>query len=268
MGRLVVELLRTEWDELDAFGSSLTDSEWDVLTECPGWTVRDNFSHIIGLERGLLGDAPPELAPADRPHVKNAVGEFNEAWVDARRGNDGPTMLAEFREVTARRLKTLEELSDEAWEKVSPTPAGPAPYHEFMSIRLMDCWVHEQDMRRAVGRPGHLRGPVPEHVIERFVAPMGYVVGKKAGAAEGQSVVFELSGSIAKTIGVTVVDGRAQVGEAIAEPTTILAMDTETWWCLCLGRWSPTETLASGKIGVHGDADLGQRVVANLAFMI
>jgi hypothetical protein len=29
-----------------------------------------------------------------------------------------------------------------------------------MHIRIFDCWVHEQDMRRATGRPGHLTGPV------------------------------------------------------------------------------------------------------------
>ena len=44
------------------------------------------------------------------------------------------------------------------------TPAGPDTYGRFMRVRIFDCWMHEQDIRRAVGRPGHVEGPAVDRV--------------------------------------------------------------------------------------------------------
>ena len=52
-------------------------------TDCPGWTVRDQVSHLIGIERILLGDPSPP-APDPLPgHVSGEVAAMNEASIDA-----------------------------------------------------------------------------------------------------------------------------------------------------------------------------------------
>jgi hypothetical protein len=58
-------------------------------TDLLGWTVKDQLSHLIGIDRILLGDpAPPELT--DRPaNVKNDFGARNESWVQAQWGVPG-----------------------------------------------------------------------------------------------------------------------------------------------------------------------------------
>ncbi len=265
----MVDLLRTEWSTLAEVGDSLSDDDWDRGTDLPGWTVRDNLSHIIGTELQLLGESPAPL-PGDPPaHVKNPIGEMNEAWIQERRGRSGAAVLAEFKDVTARRLAALDGFTDAQWDQEMPGPTGIVPYSEFINIRVMDSWVHEQDIRRAVGRPGNISGPVADHSLARYEPAMGFVVGKKAGAAEGQSVVFDLTGVQGRTIAVQVVDGRAQVsGDPPSEPTVKLTMDAETWWCLSLGRWDGESVLAQGKVAIDGDQDLGSAVVTNLAFMI
>ncbi|MGH2755904.1 MAG: maleylpyruvate isomerase N-terminal domain-containing protein, partial [Actinomycetota bacterium] len=40
------EDLRAEHDELDRSLASLTDREWDEPTPAPGWSVRDQISHL------------------------------------------------------------------------------------------------------------------------------------------------------------------------------------------------------------------------------
>jgi uncharacterized protein (TIGR03083 family) len=265
----VVDLLRTEWNALAELGDSLSQADWDRDTDLPGWTVRDNLSHIIGTELQLLGESPPPLEGDAPAHVKNPIGQMNEAWIQQRRGRPGAEVLAEFKEVTARRLTEMESFTDEQWNQEMPGPTGIVPYSEFMNIRVMDSWVHDQDIRRAVGKPGNTTGPVADHSLARYEPAMGFVVGKKAGATEGQSVVFDLTGPQGRTIAVTVVDGRAQVsGDAPAEPTVTLTMDAETWWCLSLGRWDGESVLAEGKVAIDGDQDLGRTVLTNLAFMI
>ncbi|HSL56639.1 MAG TPA: maleylpyruvate isomerase family mycothiol-dependent enzyme, partial [Acidimicrobiales bacterium] len=180
----IIQQLEHEWRTVDELCASLTDDEWDTPTDLPGWTVRDNVAHMIGTERMLAGDpAPAATAPGE--HVRNPIGEANEAWVAHYRDRPGAEVLEEFRQVTAARLATLRAMSPDDWAKEGFTPEGPGPYAKFMAIRVFDCWEHEQDIRRAVGRPGHLEGPIAEMAIDKVVASAGYVVGKKAGAPEG-----------------------------------------------------------------------------------
>ena len=68
-------------------------------------------------------------------------------------------MLADLREVIAERRAALAGMDQAAFDAESFTPAGPDTYGRFMRIRVMDMWMHEQDIREAVGRPGHERGP-------------------------------------------------------------------------------------------------------------
>ena len=99
---------------------------------------------------------------------------------------------------------------------------GEAPFREFLAVRVFDSWIHEQDMRRALDRPGHLAGPVVDLSMGRMTKAMPFVVGKKVGAPDGTSVVFVVTStdpaSPTRTIPV-VVDGRASVvDEAPADP--------------------------------------------------
>ena len=74
----------------------LAAAQWERSTDCPGWTVKDQLAHLASIERMLLGDeAPPPLD--EKPgHVRNAIGEINEAWIDHYRTAGGPDVLAGF----------------------------------------------------------------------------------------------------------------------------------------------------------------------------
>src|SRR5262249_46338074 len=55
-----ITLLDSVWSDIADLCDGLSDAQWDTLTECPGWTVKDNVAHMIGTERMLAGDqAPP-----------------------------------------------------------------------------------------------------------------------------------------------------------------------------------------------------------------
>jgi uncharacterized protein (TIGR03083 family) len=262
----VVGLLAEEWQQLLALGAELAAEEWDLPSECPGWTVRDLVSHMVGTERSLMGEAAPPPPPAG-PHVRNALGAGNEAWVAARRSRTGDEVLAEFLEVTGRRLRQLRELQPEDFDRAGPSPIGTVAYREFMSVRVMDCWVHEQDMRVATGRPGHRLGPVADLAFDRLASAMPFVVAKKAGAPEGASVCFELCDVPGRRVEVAVRNGRG-VRQRVDDPTSTLVMDSELFWRLCCGRVTGEAALDAGLVIVHGDAELAGGVARNMAFMI
>jgi uncharacterized protein (TIGR03083 family) len=140
---------------------------------------------------------------------------------------------------------------------------------DFLHIRIFDCWVHEQDIRRAVGRPGNLEGPVARHSVGRITSAMPFVVGKKAQAPPGTTVVFEITGPAGDTLPIGVEGTRARRLDALpATPTVRLTMDVETFNCLGCGRWEPDTVLASGKVRINGNRALGETIVRQMNFMI
>src|SRR5580658_3168156 len=103
-GRAATVALRETWDALAAVIYELSDNEWALPTECPGWDVKDQVSHLIGIERSLMGDPAPAWDGPLGPHVKNDFGALNESWIAVRRPFPGATVRQEFVEVAATRL--------------------------------------------------------------------------------------------------------------------------------------------------------------------
>jgi len=134
-----------------------------------------------------------------------------------------------------------------------------------MEIRVFDCWVHEQDIRRAVGRVGHLDGRVAELAMGRITGALGFVVGKRVAPGDGVSVVVELGPPLGTTLAVEVTGGRAGAVAPPAEPTVRIRSDGEAWLCLGTGRWTAAEALARGRVTLAGDEALGRRIVEQLA---
>ena len=61
-----ISLLATCWSSIRELCAPLSPAEWDMATDCPGWSVRDNVSHLIAIERRLLG-LPADPALIDYP---------------------------------------------------------------------------------------------------------------------------------------------------------------------------------------------------------
>jgi uncharacterized protein (TIGR03083 family) len=263
----LIESLATVWASITDVCNGRSAAAWDTATECPGWTVKDNVAHMIGTERMLLGEQP-EASTTDAAHIRNDIGRMNEQWVAMCRERPGGDVLAAFVDVTQRRLAALRAMTTEEWDKEGFTPEGPGPYRQFMAIRVFDCWFHEQDIREALGQPGDLDGPVAKLSIERIARGLPYVVGKKAGAPQGTTVVFDVTGSTPTTVPIGV-DGRAAVLEqAPADPTVRLTMDSRTYARLAGGRWRGQPVLDDHLVTIEGDRELGERIVRDMAFTI
>ena len=56
----LVHLLDMVWASLGSLGDELSEQEWKLPTEVPGWSVQDNLAHITGIESSLLGRAAPK----------------------------------------------------------------------------------------------------------------------------------------------------------------------------------------------------------------
>lgn len=261
----LVAALEDQFDALLELGRDLTEEQWSTPSEVPGWDVKDNFSHVIGTELMLLGRPDEKVDVADAAHVKNDIGSFNEVAIETRRGRSGKEVLAEFALVAGERKAALAEMTEADFDAESFTPAGQDTYGRFMQIRVFDCWIHEQDCRGPLGLPGHESGPAAEVMVDEMTTAMGFVVGKKAGATEGQSVRLRLTGATERTIDVRV-DGRATVVSDLDEPTTTITIPMPLWVRFAAGRRAGDPDHAD--VTIDGDQTLGRSVIENAAYTI
>ena len=264
----VVEALAEQFGAFGGLLAELDDADWSRPTACPGWDVHAQVAHVIGTESMLAGiEAPPSPeAGSPAPHVRNQIGELNEVWVRALRPLAPAEMQARLERLLSERLEALRAMDQDAWDREGFTPAGPDSYGRFMRLRVFDIWLHEQDIRDAVGRPGHDAGPAVELAFDELCSALGYVVGKKAAAPAGTTVTFSLTGPVTRDVHLEVTD-RARPVERLDGPATVtLRMPSGTFARLCGGRVTPAEV--ADRVEVVGDTELGRQILDRLAFVI
>lgn len=276
----VIDLLRHTWASVADVCGSLTSDEWRAPTACPGWDVRAQVAHLIGTESMLAGRPTPAFDGPYGDYVHNEIAKFNEAWIASFAEVSDADLLAAFAAISAERIAALSSLGPEDWEASGPTLIGEAPYRRFMEIRVFDSWAHEQDIRFATDRPGHQSGPAVERCVDEAIGALGFVVGKRARAPEGSLVRFSLAGfpsdgspaapsavpAPPRDVDVMVADRARIVPSGSAPPWVTVHSDPVTFVRLGCGRIGGPACLADGTVTLSGDTDLGERVIANLAF--
>ena len=192
--------------------------------------------------------------------MKNELGRANEAAVDARRPRPGAQVLGEFRQVTGERLAQLRALTTRDLAAPAATPAGPGTMADLLTLQVMASWMHEQDIRRATGRPGHSDGPAADEAVGYFTRFLPYVVGKRATAPDGSKVVFGIGGR--DPVAVQVAGGRGSLAADPDGATVSLVIPVTTFAALAGGRSDVPDD-----VDISGDRRLGRRVLASMRLM-
>ncbi|MGP4109541.1 maleylpyruvate isomerase family mycothiol-dependent enzyme [Streptomyces sp. 4N509B] len=248
--------------------SSLVDGEWNRPTECPGWSVRDVVSHVIGVECEALGDPRPiHTLPRDLFHVTNEAKRYMEVQVDVRRHHTSPEMTSELEYTIIRRSRQLRNERRKPEDIVSHPIFGKLSVLDFLRLRVFDVWTHEQDIRRAVGQPGNLDSPAAHIARDVMLARLPKVVAKDAKAPRRSAVVFDVSGPVEFLRTVRVDDeGRGTVdGSPSLGPLVTFTTDWETYARLACGRVRPTAKKVADRLRVEGEQDLADRILASFA---
>jgi len=238
------------------------EKEWATPTDLAGWDVRACAAHTAHLE-GILAGSPEEAADIGQPpHVTGLMGMYTEIGVVNRRDASADSLINEIREVTTKRHTAL--LTD------PPTDGDAKPevifggvpwtWRTLLRNRPLDVWMHEQDVRRAVGRPGHMNSEPARHTADYLAESLGFVLGKKVGAPTGTSLVLDMAGSEPFAFEIDE-NGRGRRVPAPAAPTATLHMDRESFIRLAGGRCAAEP----GRVTVAGDQALGEQVLASLA---
>ena len=191
------------------------------------------------------------------------MGLYTEQGVVARREKSPDHLINEIREAATKRHTAL--LAD------PPTDGTAKPDQIFSGIgwdwntllrnRPLDVWMHEQDVRRAVGCPAGWTLRLPSTPPATSPRAWGIVLAKRVGATAGTTVVLEVAGTRRTRSRWPRTAAASGSTDVPADPTVSLQTDRESFIVLAGGRRTPEP----GAVSVTGDADLGQRILDSLA---
>ena len=265
----ITAALEDTWSAIARLMRSEPAESYEAPTVCPGWNVRDVLSHLLGFQLLLEGEPVPPFDALWPDYVRNPIGEINEAFVTAYRRHPGSEVLELFSQVSRRSIVRLRELDSASWDKVGWSPEGERPFHRFQETRVVDSWIHLQDIRDALLQPADDHGAGEEIVVNRFEAALPYVVGKKMRAPEDTLVQLNLSGRLGRTVLLSIEGGRALAAEpTIRVPTLELTTPVALFWRRAAGRISASAFLAASATDVRGDQTLARDFAEALRIMI
>lgn len=260
-----VDAWKAAVDDTVALLRSLDEADWARPTDLAGWDVKAVAAHLAHLESELAGNEQQPVEVAEAAHIVSPMGLYTERGPLARRDWPAERIVEELEQSAATRLAELRaHPPTDGTAAATRTPGGIGwDWNTLLSNRVVDVWMHEQDIRRAVGRPGGMDSAGAEHTVSVFARGFGYTVGKRVAPSAGTTVALEVTGLRPVHLAVEVgADGRARpVVPPPDSPTVRLRMDLETYVVLAGGRRDPADV----EVEVTGDQELGRQVLAVMA---
>src|SRR5690349_18269850 len=155
-----IDLWRIMVAENVALLRELDPDDWAKPTDLPGWNVRYIAAHLAHLESELAGNPQQQVEVPEAPHINSPMSVFTESGPLARADWTTDQIIDELEASAAKRDVALSSMMP-----LDPTAPGDGfaavtgwNWATLLSNRVIDQWMHQQDIRRAVGRPGGLAG--------------------------------------------------------------------------------------------------------------
>jgi uncharacterized protein (TIGR03083 family) len=245
-----------------ALGRTLAPEELELETDLEGWDVFDNIAHTAHLEHVLATGEEETVAVEEAAHIKSITGLYTEQGVVARRGRGVASVLDELEAAVAARSAMLDADPPSDGAAMPPRTPGSVPWNNetLLGNRPLDVWMHEQDIRRAIGRPGGFDSPAAAHTIRRLAGGLPLVLGKRVSPPAGTSVRIDIADAATSIGAIVGDDGRAKFA-VLDEPDARIAMSAESFVILAGGRRKPDRV----KVEIEGDETLAKAVLESFA---
>ncbi|UBU17959.1 maleylpyruvate isomerase family mycothiol-dependent enzyme [Nonomuraea gerenzanensis] len=246
----------------------LAPADWSRATVCPGWDVHDVVSHVLNdYMRRLSGarDGHSGAVFADDETLPAYLARTNEEFVRAGR------------QLSARlQIELLEHLGpqlDAVWAAHDlEAPAGlnvswaatdvVSPCWLDVGREYTEFWVHQQQVRDAVARPGATEPELMAPVLAVFAQALPFTL-RAHDRPEGTAVVLEVRGPAGGRWSAAWRAGRWRMAEPHGRPAASVSMDQDTFWRLASRGIGVEEARARAE--VSGDPELTAAMTTLLA---
>jgi uncharacterized protein (TIGR03083 family) len=196
-------LLATARAEREAMGRSIqyTESElWDAPSLLPGWQNRDIVAHLassdVAAAAAVAGEDPAELTEYRKEAGSRfSVDGFNAASAARRSQEPLRPVIAEWGRAADLLLSRSAGLSPDEWaERKATWMAGDLPLPYLIQSRVMEWWLHGEDLRAGADLPQRREHPPIYCTIDLAIRMIPYALGLAGLSFPGRSVRFVMEG--------------------------------------------------------------------------
>jgi uncharacterized protein (TIGR03083 family) len=259
--------------ELMSLLRSLSPADWSRPTACALWSVKDIAAHLLdsSIRRLSFGrdglPSTPDTPIASYADLVRYLNRLNAEWVTACR-RLSPQNLIDFLDFTAAQVHAFFQSLDPYTPALFPVAwAGEDVSPNWFDIgrEYTERWLHQQQIREAVGAPALTSREWLHPTLDLFVRALPFTY-REVEAMPARSVRFEILGEaggvwtlVRGTTGWELFSG---VGR---DPDAVVTVDQETAWKL-FSKGLDREA-AQKRVRIAGDRLLGEPVLGSLAVM-
>jgi uncharacterized protein (TIGR03083 family) len=196
-------LLATARAEREALGRTIQYTEpaaWEQPSVSPGWRNGDIIAHLASTEvaaaASIAGEVPAEFeeylkeaGPGDRI----SVDDFNEFAVRKRAEEPFRTVVTEWGRAADLFLARAAAIPADDWSRLRVEwMAGPIGVSYLIQSRVMEWWLHGEDIRAGGGNPPRLEHPPIFCVNDLAVRTIPYALSLAGLSFPGRSIKVQL----------------------------------------------------------------------------
>jgi uncharacterized protein (TIGR03083 family) len=258
--------------ELVALLRGMATDDWSRPTACALWSVKDIVAHLLDscLRRLSFGrdrlDPTPDRRIGSYLELVGYLNDLNATWVAALR-RLSPRVLTELTAWVAPQLHAYFKSLDPEQPALFPVAwAGQETSANWFDIgrEYTERWLHQQQIREAVGSPGLTARPWLHPVLDIFVRALPFTY-RDIAAERGTDVQIDIQGPAGGTWTLRCTgDAWALFVGRAPSPITRVILDQGAAWKLFSKALSPE---ARHTIRIEGETRLGEPLLGSLAIM-
>jgi uncharacterized protein (TIGR03083 family) len=265
-------LLGTARAEREALGRKIQYTEpasWNEPSILAGWRNRDILAHLAATEVAAAaimgGERPGEFEEFEKTLGGERFGmaAFNEWTVARRREEPFRSVVTEWGRAADLFLARSSAVPLEDWgARRVPWVAGEIGVSYLVQSRVMEWWLHGEDLAAGADLPARIEHPPIYCVNDLAIRMIPYALGLAGLSYPDRTVRVEL----------TAAGGGTWLWGLAARQTPADGTDPDTViegrayaFALVAGRRIPAEYyLADGVLQVGGDVELGETILRHL----
>jgi uncharacterized protein (TIGR03083 family) len=240
---------------------------WERSSRLDGWRNRDIVAHLAATDAvaaaAIGGEPAPEVEEFLKAENTPTVDAFNRFSVDRRADAPFRAVVAEWGQNADAMLTRASMIPKEEWavRRVSWV-AGEVPARFLLQSRVMEWWVHGEDIRAGAGvEPRREHWPI-WCTNDLAIRTLPWALGLAGLRVEGKSVEFVLEGTGG---------GRWHYGLAPRElpgedkvPEAVVEGRGDRFAEVAARRVPADVYVADGTLVLSGDADLAMTVLTHI----
>jgi uncharacterized protein (TIGR03083 family) len=255
--------------EREALGRTIQYTEpaqWDLPSVSAGWRNRDIVAHLAAsdvLAAAAMGsESPAEL----EEFVKSREGqpvtleEFNESSVQRRAGEPFRAVVREWGHAADLFLARVAKVPPEEWTaRKVPWATGDIAVAYLVQSRVMEWWLHGEDIRQGVDLPPRLEHNPILCTNDLAIRTLPYALGLAGLSFPGRSAKIDLEAVGGGTWHRGLAAG--DVPPPTKRPDALISGRAHAFAQVAGRRVPADDFLADGVLQIDGDEDLAMTVL-------